>query len=180
LLSDFTTVPSGGWDVPLVETTSSSSDVVSLFSAEQSLTLLAVLGIEDPLRPSVKLATQKCYTAGVDVRMCTGGALETAVAISLQCGILRQQDMEIREDGRAYPKPYFAMTDAEFDERIHYRDHDKPLVWRRTFDFKTGNFGEMRAPPFKVDAKGEKIVNTAKFDQSYEYWLDVYLKRSLV
>lgn len=166
---DLPSPPSGGWDQPSGSHDKASGDgeedVVLLFAAEEGLTLLGVVGIEDPLRPSVVEAVKKCYTAGVDVRMCTGDALETAVAISLQCGILRQRDMKAGPNGRLYPKECFAMTGAEFDERIHERDHSKPLVWRRAYDFKTKKFGEMRAPPFKVDVNGDKIVNMKRFDE---------------
>ena len=165
---DYPSPPPGGWDQPASgheKPAGVEDDVVLLFAAEQGLTLLGIFGIEDPLRPSVVEAVKHCYTAGVDVRMCTGDALETAVAISLQCGILRPRDMEKGPDGRLYPKECFAMTGAEFDERIHERDRDKPMVWRRAYDFKTKKFGEMRAPPFKVDANGQKVVNMKRFDE---------------
>lgn len=44
----------------------------------KDLTLLAIPGIEDPLREGVKQAVEKCQTAGVHVIMCTGDNLLTA------------------------------------------------------------------------------------------------------
>ncbi|KAI9318809.1 PMCA-type calcium-translocating P-type ATPase [Dichotomocladium elegans] len=51
------------------------------------LTLLAIVGIEDPLRPGVKEAVQACRSAGVFVRMVTGDNVTTAKSIAKQCGI---------------------------------------------------------------------------------------------
>ncbi|KAI8368106.1 PMCA-type calcium-translocating P-type ATPase [Radiomyces spectabilis] len=51
------------------------------------LTLLGVVGIEDPLRPGVKEAVKACQQAGVFVRMVTGDNLVTAKSIAKQCGI---------------------------------------------------------------------------------------------
>jgi Ca2+ transporting ATPase len=50
---------------------------------------IALVGIEDPLRPEVPSAIEKCYTAGIDVRMVTGDNPNTAVSIAYQAGILR-------------------------------------------------------------------------------------------
>ncbi|KAJ8611480.1 hypothetical protein CTAYLR_005148 [Chrysophaeum taylorii] len=119
---------------------------------ESDLTLIAVVGIEDPLRPTVTKAIQQCNAAGVDVRMCTGDALATAIAISLQCGILRPSDVG---------KPNFAMTGAEFDEKVHVLDEEKPKIMRRHFD--GSKVGEMLAYPFKKTEDG-KIIDQEAFD----------------
>ncbi|KAH8073375.1 calcium-transporting ATPase [Aureococcus anophagefferens] len=66
-----------------------NADGTDAFAAETGLTLLAVVGIEDPLRDEVPPAIARCYKAGIDVRMCTGDNLATAVAIASRCGILR-------------------------------------------------------------------------------------------
>lgn len=39
---------------------------------EDKLTLIAIVGIQDPLRPEVPPAIEKCKTAGITVRMVTG------------------------------------------------------------------------------------------------------------
>ena len=51
------------------------------------LTLIAITGIEDPLRPGVREAVADCHKAGVTVKMCTGDNVLTARSIALQCGI---------------------------------------------------------------------------------------------
>ena len=57
---------------------------------EEGLTLYAVLGIKDPLRPDVAAAVARCQAAGVMVRMVTGDNSVTATAIAKECGILRE------------------------------------------------------------------------------------------
>lgn len=53
----------------------------------QNLTLIAITGIEDPLRLGVTDAVAKCHRAGVTVKMCTGDNVLTARSIAAQCGI---------------------------------------------------------------------------------------------
>ncbi|XP_075407303.1 plasma membrane calcium-transporting ATPase 1 [Tenrec ecaudatus] len=52
------------------------------------LTCIAVVGIEDPVRPEVPDAIKKCQKAGITVRMVTGDNINTARAIATKCGIL--------------------------------------------------------------------------------------------
>ncbi|CAN0187552.1 unnamed protein product [Lampetra planeri] len=52
------------------------------------LTCIAVVGIEDPVRPEVPDAIRKCQRAGITVRMVTGDNISTARAIASKCGIL--------------------------------------------------------------------------------------------
>jgi len=51
------------------------------------LSLIAIVGIEDPLREGVRDAVAKCTHAGVTVKMCTGDNVLTARSIATQCGI---------------------------------------------------------------------------------------------
>ncbi|KAK2460984.1 hypothetical protein APHAL10511_007454 [Amanita phalloides] len=53
----------------------------------QDLTLIGIVGIEDPLREGVREAVFKCHKAGVTVKMCTGDNILTARSIASQCGI---------------------------------------------------------------------------------------------
>jgi Ca2+ transporting ATPase len=155
---DFAQPPEGGWDAVDPE---ADPNMPKIFLAESNMTLLCVVGIEDPLRPTVVRAIQRCNAAGVDVRMCTGDALATAVAISKQCGILRKRDLDPSTE---QPKPDFAMTGAEFDERVHFLDKNKPKIKRRTFEFKTRTAGESLCYPFLCDAAGNKVINQTAFD----------------
>ncbi|MDR1385145.1 MAG: calcium-translocating P-type ATPase, PMCA-type [Planctomycetaceae bacterium] len=51
-------------------------------------TLYALIGITDPIRPKVVQAVETCHEAGVNVKMITGDAKLTAVAIAKEAGIL--------------------------------------------------------------------------------------------
>jgi Ca2+-transporting ATPase len=51
------------------------------------LTLISIVGIEDPLRVGVREAVANCHKAGVAVKMCTGDNVLTARSIASQCGI---------------------------------------------------------------------------------------------
>lgn len=54
----------------------------------KKMTFLSVVGIQDPLRESVREAVKDCQHAGVFVRMVTGDNVLTAKAIATDCGIL--------------------------------------------------------------------------------------------
>lgn len=51
------------------------------------MTMLSVVGIQDPLREGVLEAVKACQGAGVVVRMVTGDNITTAKAIAMECGI---------------------------------------------------------------------------------------------
>ena len=55
-------------------------------------TLLALVGISDPIRSEVPDAVKTCHEAGINVRMITGDAKPTAIAIAKQAGILSTKD----------------------------------------------------------------------------------------
>lgn len=59
---------------------------------DHSYTLIAVVGIKDPVRPGVKEAVKTCQDAGITVRMITGDNINTAIAIAKECGILKDED----------------------------------------------------------------------------------------
>jgi Ca2+-transporting ATPase len=53
----------------------------------KDMVFLSIVGIQDPLRPGVKKAVERCQHAGVCVRMVTGDNKGTAKAIAEECGI---------------------------------------------------------------------------------------------
>lgn len=53
----------------------------------RDMTFLAIVGIQDPLRPGVPEAVADCKKAGVYLRMVTGDNILTAKAIATECGI---------------------------------------------------------------------------------------------
>lgn len=64
--------------------------------------MTGIFALVDPLRPGIKKAVETCQKAGVNVRMCTGDNLDTAVAISKQAGIITDADLANCEDGYGY------------------------------------------------------------------------------
>lgn len=65
-----------------------------------NLTFIAVIGVQDPVRPEVPKAVKTAQEAGITVVEITGDCIETAVAIAEEAGI--------------YKKGNLALTDAEF------------------------------------------------------------------
>jgi Ca2+-transporting ATPase len=53
----------------------------------EEMVFLGIVGIQDPLRPGVQRAVERCQQAGVFVRMVTGDNIGTAQAIATECGI---------------------------------------------------------------------------------------------
>lgn len=67
-----------------------------------SLICIAVVGIEDPVRPEVPDAIAKCKRAGITVRMVTGDNVNTARAIATKCGILTPKDDFLCLEGKEF------------------------------------------------------------------------------
>mmetsp|Transcript_27761 Transcript_27761/g.67561 ORF Transcript_27761/g.67561 Transcript_27761/m.67561 type:complete len:1164 (+) Transcript_27761:242-3733(+) len=78
-----------GFDLDKLSETVKNADGRDALEAETNLIALGLVGIEDPLRPEVPMAIEKCYRAGIDVRMVTGDNPNTAVSIAYHAGILR-------------------------------------------------------------------------------------------
>jgi len=77
---------------------------------EEHLTLLAIVGIKDPIRKEVPHAVQTCQSAGIVVRVVTGDNIKTATRIARDCGILT-------EEGIAMTGPDFRnLSDAQLDK----------------------------------------------------------------
>nr|POF08694.1 putative calcium-transporting atpase 11, plasma membrane-type [Quercus suber] len=62
---------------------------------DSGYTLIAVVGIKDPVRPGVKDAVLTCLAAGITVCMVTGDNKYTAEAIARECGILTEDEVAI-------------------------------------------------------------------------------------
>ncbi|EDR08465.1 Ca-transporting ATPase [Laccaria bicolor S238N-H82] len=72
---------------PPLNTQLNEEGEVPVSALTKELTLIAITGIEDPLREGVRDAVLKCHRAGVTVKMCTGDNVLTARSIATQCGI---------------------------------------------------------------------------------------------
>ena len=109
---------------------------------ETKLTFVALVGIEDPLRPEVPGAIEKCYEAGIDVRMVTGDAPNTAVSIAYQAGILKD----------------FHFTPGT-DEKIAINLKPNVLMEGKVF----------RRQVYRVDDDGNKEFDQAEFDKIWPH-----------
>lgn len=66
------------------------------------MTAIAILGIQDPVRPEVPAAITRCQEAGITVRMVTGDNINTARSIATACGILRPGEDFIALEGKDF------------------------------------------------------------------------------
>jgi len=64
-----------------------NDDEVEYEDLSLNMTLIGIVGIEDPLREGVRESVGKCHRAGVTIKMCTGDNVLTARSIANQCGI---------------------------------------------------------------------------------------------
>jgi len=107
-----------------------NSDGTFAFCSETDLTLVGIVGIEDPLRLEVKGAIGMCYTAGIDVRMVTGDNLATAIAIAKEANILADEHF----NGKVI-KPGRAMEGKEFRHLVHEDNKEgEPQFSQQMFD----------------------------------------------
>lgn len=65
---------------------------------DSGLTLIAIVGLSDPIRDDVPNAVAKCAAAGIDVKMVTGDHPLTAHAIAERIGMLKDGDIEMTGD----------------------------------------------------------------------------------
>lgn len=109
-----------------------NADGTLAFKLETEMTFLGVVGIEDPLRPEVAPAIQRCFKAGIDVRMVTGDNLSTAIAIAKGAGILDRQ-LHCNEAGDVLEKR--AMEGKDFRQKVHdINSGGEPIFNQEKFD----------------------------------------------
>ncbi|GMR57495.1 hypothetical protein PMAYCL1PPCAC_27690, partial [Pristionchus mayeri] len=75
-------------------------------AVKSGMTVIAVVGIQDPVRPDVPSAVAKVQAAGITVRMVTGDNIHTARSIATACGILKTEEDSL------------VLESAEFNARI--------------------------------------------------------------
>ncbi|KAK6915425.1 hypothetical protein RJ641_020542 [Dillenia turbinata] len=94
------------------------------------LTLLGVIGLENPCRTDAIMAVRSCKDAGVNVKMITGDNLFTARAIAIECGILEAH--EVSEDEAVIEGVKF--RDYSPEERLEKIDKIKVLARSSALD----------------------------------------------
>ncbi|HVO42403.1 MAG TPA: calcium-translocating P-type ATPase, PMCA-type [Aggregatilineales bacterium] len=68
------------------------------------LTLLAIVGMADPIRPDVPEAIRECLSAGIDVKMITGDNPKTAQAIAQELNLVDEpEQVVLANDFRTMP-----------------------------------------------------------------------------
>ena len=82
----------------------SATDVDNESEVVSSLTFLAIVGIQDPVRPEVPACIKQCQDAGIVVRMVTGDNLDTAKAIAEKCGIIQRGRANMVMEGKDFNK----------------------------------------------------------------------------
>ncbi len=83
---------------------------------ESDLTLVAIAGMEDPLREGVKEAVRACQQAGIMVRMVTGDGVEYAKIVAIKAGILREEEVDASNQDKY--KPYACMLGSDFETLV--------------------------------------------------------------
>ncbi|MBR5188416.1 MAG: calcium-translocating P-type ATPase, PMCA-type, partial [Clostridia bacterium] len=115
-------IPSMMWS-RLSEMTADSMRVLLLAESDRDfdekdarLTLIALVGIRDSLRPEAKPSVETVRRAGIQTVMITGDNKETAVAIAKECGILSGKPEELVWTGNDLQE----MTDQEIAAGLKY------------------------------------------------------------
>lgn len=83
---------------------------------ETGLVFAGLIGLEDPPRPEVRAAVEKCREAGIRVIMITGDGSRTAVAIAKEIGLTTAPPLVIEGP------PFEKMTDAELKKCLLQRE----------------------------------------------------------
>lgn len=87
---------------------------------ESKLTCVAIVGIEDPVRPEVPNSIAQCRRAGIVVRMVTGDNITTARSIAKKCGLYKENDGSLIMEGREFRQRVLnsdgSINQIEFDK----------------------------------------------------------------
>ena len=101
------------WPPPGAES-SEVAGTADINAIHQDMTLIAIYGIKDPLRPSVIDAIKDCRHAGVFVRMVTGDNIQTGSAIAAECGIYTPETGGIAMEGPDFRR----LPKTELEEKV--------------------------------------------------------------
>ena len=104
------------WDEVVQYETEEQKGVGDCPKVESNLTMIGLLGFQDPVRGEVPDSVLKCQKAGIFVRMVTGDNMETAKAIARQCHIYQNKEWTDGQ-GKRYP-PGRAVLGSQFREIV--------------------------------------------------------------
>lgn len=109
-------VQKANWEQQLDELKGSSANQVLatvLAGGPQAwldIKLVGAVGLQDRVRPKVKSAIKHTRGAGIKVRLISGDMFKTAVAVALEVGLVKEEELPKSE--------YVAMEAARFDEEV--------------------------------------------------------------
>jgi sodium/potassium-transporting ATPase subunit alpha len=83
---------------------------------EKDMIFVGLIGLEDPPRPEVPEALEKCHAAGIKVIMITGDGSRTALAIAREIGLVKGTPVVI--EGHEFER----MGDRELQERLSQKE----------------------------------------------------------
>ncbi|WP_028842669.1 cation-translocating P-type ATPase [Thermodesulfovibrio yellowstonii] len=83
---------------------------------EKDMLFVGLIGLEDPPRPEVKEAINKCHEAGVRIILITGDASRTALAIAKETGLVKDAPVIIEAE------EFHRMTDSELREKLKEKE----------------------------------------------------------
>ena len=93
VLADAAALAAVGWRVLAVAVARPADDAWPAQPSGFSFTWLGLLALEDPLRPDIAAAVQRCHAAGVRLLMITGDHPLTARAIATQAGLVAENPL---------------------------------------------------------------------------------------
>uniref|UniRef100_A0A1I7YE08 Cation_ATPase_N domain-containing protein n=1 Tax=Steinernema glaseri TaxID=37863 RepID=A0A1I7YE08_9BILA len=91
-------------------------------SIREGMTAIAVVGIQDPVRPEVPEAIAKCQRAGITIRMVTGDNINTARSIATSCGILKPGGDFLALEGKEFNARYTMFSFSALSSVCRIRD----------------------------------------------------------
>ncbi len=145
--------------IDLPATTSKEALALKSVTDYSSMTMLAITGMEDPLKPGVPESIRQLQGdrhsagAGVAVRMVTGDNINTAIAISKKCNILREG---VDLDANGVPLPFVVMEGCDFRQMV---------VEKETDEIGKVKLDDKGTPVLKMDDKKRYVINMAEFDK---------------
>ncbi|MDD5153759.1 MAG: cation-transporting P-type ATPase [Desulfovibrionales bacterium] len=83
---------------------------------EKDMIFVGLIGLEDPPRPEVPEALEKCHAAGIKVIMITGDGSRTALAIAREIGLVKGNPVVI--EGHEFER----MGDRELQEKLSQKE----------------------------------------------------------
>lgn len=104
-----------GFAYEIIEDNNSRFENGKLINA--NLVFIGIAAISDPVRPDVPAAIQKCFDAGIQVKIVTGDTPGTAKEIGRQIGLWKPEDTDINH---ITGSEFAALNDKEAFDRVKY------------------------------------------------------------